>query len=619
MNHEQVPRRPPPKLSGNVRLRFFLGPTNLGILRCADQVMAEHPVIIHQVDFRFDVYGRPRDVADAIVDSFLVPKNRDLEASTTATTAATQQHQANTSENRRNSTHDPRSTSNSGPSRHPTTAATVTTEADQRKMTTRRMSRDQQDIGSNQHGNQDQDQEAQALELTFIPILQNQTLVHGHNGSGKQRQNHPTQIRKAKTDAELELSRQAHLRENRQEVDPASLITVILSLPEKMAHYLIHLTGGFMSYLVEESNLGSCAKNNISLENLKTLSQNAGLSVALSKIIMPDMIDAPIWIQVADIEALRVILHGVAMALARDPLWQYERRLATPQELDLRDIWDANLSQRQRPAPVQDDKWITSQLNKKEKERNGWKSSGNQDSRQTVSQTTPRSAQDQDDQWSPWGYTQNVESPRDEEAPHYPSPSRTLSESEAFYVSGESLTPHDHRYPEAESEMEGEIERAAEWASDRILIRHSPSLDSAMATFSHYYRVKRQTQTIFINTPNPNSDTVLSLKQRIIKALAASKGKDNGDGVQVPTAASDIQLHIPDKRNPSSYVELTDSKTLTMSGLVDQQVIAMTYRTLGGWEEVHIAQPEDVEDLDDLEDEAEDVEVSRSSKGKERA
>lgn len=140
-----------------------------------------------------------------------------------------------------------------------------------------------------------------------------------------------------------------------------------------------------------------------------------------------------------------------------------------------------------------------------------------------------------------------------------------------------------------------------------------------MATFSHYYRVKRQTQTIFINTPNPNSDTVLSLKQRIIKALAASKGKDNGDGVQVPTAASDIQLHIPDKRNPSSYVELTDSKTLTMSGLVDQQVIAMTYRTLGGWEEVHIAQPEDVEDLDDLEDEAEDVEVSRSSKGKERA
>lgn len=509
--------------------------------------MAEHPVIIHQVDFRFDVYGRPRDVADAIVDSFLVPKNRDLEASTTATTAATQQHQANTSENRRNSTHDPRSTSNSGPSRHPTTAATVTTEADQRKMTTRRMSRDQQDIGSNQHGNQDQDQEAQALELTFIPILQNQTLVHGHNGSGKQRQNHPTQIRKAKTDAELELSRQAHLRENRQEVDPASLITVILSLPEKMAHYLIHLTGGFMSYLVEESNLGSCAKNNISLENLKTLSQNAGLSVALSKIIMPDMIDAPIWIQVADIEALRVILHGVAMALARDPLWQYERRLATPQELDLRDIWDANLSQRQRPAPVQDDKWITSQLNKKEKERNGWKSSGNQDSRQTVSQTTPRSAQDQDDQWSPWGYTQNVESPRDEEAPHYPSPSRTLSESEAFYVSGESLTPHDHRYgwgdrtsrsdygkrrtmhgtgnglypaqevydswrsknkrsaatsismttsstmarsqsvsptpggsspfalpftptryPEAESEMEGEIERAAEWASDRM-------------------------------------------------------------------------------------------------------------------------------------------------------
>ncbi|KAF9912112.1 hypothetical protein BX616_010419 [Lobosporangium transversale] len=138
---------------------------------------------------------------------------------------------------------------------------------------------------------------------------------------------------------------------------------------------------------------------------------------------------------------------------------------------------------------------------------------------------------------------------------------------------------------------------------------------------SQYYRVKRHTQTIFINSANPKTDTVAALKQRIVKALITTlKNKNDADSGGHITSSTQIQLYIPSKKDPNQYQQLTDSKSLADSGLVDQQVIAMTFKTPEGvWENVYIAQPEAVADLDDLEDEAEEVEITRSSKGKERA
>ncbi|KAF8904041.1 hypothetical protein BGZ58_006538, partial [Dissophora ornata] len=93
-----------------------------------------------------------------------------------------------------------------------------------------------------------------------------------------------------------------------------------------------------------------------------------------------------------------------------------------------------------------------------------------------------------------------------------------------------------------------------------------------------YYLVKRHTQTIFINTTNPTTDTVLVLKQRIVKALSTTKSNKDATATATATATSpsDIQLHIQNKKDPSQFLELIDSKTLAASGLVDQQVIAMT-------------------------------------------
>ncbi|KAF9188383.1 hypothetical protein BGZ51_000629 [Haplosporangium sp. Z 767] len=142
---------------------------------------------------------------------------------------------------------------------------------------------------------------------------------------------------------------------------------------------------------------------------------------------------------------------------------------------------------------------------------------------------------------------------------------------------------------------------------------------TTMPSFTHYYRVKRNKQTFFISIPNHNVETVLNLKQRLVKAIGCAAEND-GPGAAV-TSPADIRLLIRDKRDSTKYnKELDDSKTLSASGLEDQQIIAMTLKSASGsWEDVFIEEQESVTDLDDLEDEPEQVAMSRSSKGKGRA
>lgn len=87
--------------------------------------------------------------------------------------------------------------------------------------------------------------------------------------------------------------------------------------------------------------------------------------------------------------------------------------------------------------------------------------------------------------------------------------------------------------------------------------------------------MKRNTQTIFVNTANPNVDTVLTLKQRIIKALSSTRERD-ATAAAITTPAD---IHLYDYKHTNRPVDLVDSKTLTNSGLVDQQVIAMVFKT----------------------------------------
>ncbi|KAG0069903.1 hypothetical protein BGZ92_004591 [Podila epicladia] len=64
--------------SRNIGLCFFSqGPRNKLEDLDMDKLMHDYPVIVHQRDYRFEVYGQPRDVAAAITQEFFWLKERD--------------------------------------------------------------------------------------------------------------------------------------------------------------------------------------------------------------------------------------------------------------------------------------------------------------------------------------------------------------------------------------------------------------------------------------------------------------------------------------------------------------------------------------------------------------
>ncbi|KAF9352399.1 hypothetical protein BGX34_012172 [Mortierella sp. NVP85] len=622
----------------NVRLRFFLGPNNLGILRNADEVMERYRVQIYQFDYRFDVYGQPHDVAEAITEGFLQDTRGIPQSSSGDSMAAV------------SGRHD-------GP--------LIVGLNDERPSNP--------DFNNQFDALSIQDQKAQmatekSRDPKVIPIYRNQTLVR--------RRQEPLPVKKWKTDRDLEHDRLLRTYQNPNVPEPEPLV-IILSMPEKIAHYLLHRSGGFMSYLVEQPDLESCIRKNMTLEMLESVSESAGMTIAVASDFLPGN-EVPVWVQVGDVKALRAILQGVAAALSNEPLRSFEEQ-CTPNEHHTRRVWDSKLatkdvakddswiiSQQPHPHVEQDESWCKNSPNPSTQtaQNGGAPSDPSQAGHNMESNAAERGEQRQYD-WNshngPDSFSQRMGRHRSDRSRSDNGQRRIAYRSDTFRQNGhdeygrwdKAAQRRDQRWSELsrsrsasptpgpssaasalassrflDREAVDEIARASEWASEDILAprgkAHSsistftkftePTFD---ATLSQYYRVKRQNQTIFINTSNPHADTVLALKQRIIKALSSSR---NQDGAAVPKTPSDIRLQIPNKKNLSGYLELIDSKTLAASGLVDQQVIAMTLRTAdGAWEDVDIAQPEAVEDLEDLEDEPDELEATRREKGKDRA
>ncbi|KAF9956266.1 hypothetical protein BGZ65_002869 [Modicella reniformis] len=356
----------------NVRLRFFLGPTSVGIMRCADDVMEEYPVIIHQVDFRFDVYGSPVDIAQAITESFLM-----LECL-----------ESNSTED--NLTNNSRDEEPLSPPRRRSGESNDEDSLSRRRNNNGQQQQQQQqrDPLSDQLGSISlQDQEMRRLSATTststndgrhpdqqgsLPFYHSQTLVPGG------RRARDTRARKLKTDYHLEQHRQEHPNPlpNHSSKERRPLI-IMLCLRERIAHHLLHRTGGFMSYLVRHADLEACAKDEVSFEELESVATSAGMSIGLSGQTLPGNTEIPIWLQVCHKEALRVILHGLLTALSEDPLYHYERNLLSDEESNLRIEWDSKLLQRSLSSSAaaaratgimmnegRDDGWVTSSQNK---------------------------------------------------------------------------------------------------------------------------------------------------------------------------------------------------------------------------------------------------------------
>jgi hypothetical protein len=197
-----------------------------------------------------------------------------------------------------------------------------------------------------------QDQKAQmatekSRDPKVIPFYRNQTLVR--------RRQEPVPVRKWKTDRDLEHDRLLRTYQSSNVPEPEPLV-IILSMPEKIAHYLLHRSGGFMSYLVEQPDLETCFRKNMTLEMLESVSDSAGMTIAVASDFLPRN-EVPVWIQVGDVKALRAILQGVAAALSNEPLRSFEEKF-TPHEYHTRRVWDTQLATR---GVAKDDSWIISQ------------------------------------------------------------------------------------------------------------------------------------------------------------------------------------------------------------------------------------------------------------------
>ncbi|KAF9912113.1 hypothetical protein BX616_010420 [Lobosporangium transversale] len=391
----------------NIRLRFHLGPTNLGIMGCLEETMGLYPVIIHQHDFRFDVYGSPMDVADAITGKLLV--------NNPSPTSPPQQVISPWAGLGIQTLH---------PSVHETNG--LSTRIDENN---RELSRTDSDLSHNQYtftknpqtilsgdileyrrsysssspptssspsspitGDQDVNDSTPSIPpLIYLarpsicdiigPPAHNGTKLSKHGDKDKRDQKDEdygqSLFRAAKTDYQMEQERRADMGMHKFGNDPTPwTLSIILSMHEKIALYILHISGGLMSYLVEEKDLISCAHKDMTPTDLETVSRSAGLSVGISKNQLTRSDEIPVWIQVGDMKALRAILKGIAKALATEPLYSLESKWISDEERIRRSSWELKLRQYKGPTAHNsiEDEWVTfkDENNQSYKENSIW-------------------------------------------------------------------------------------------------------------------------------------------------------------------------------------------------------------------------------------------------------
>jgi len=133
-----------------------------------------------------------------------------------------------------------------------------------------------------------------------------------------------------------------------QETNPWSVV-IVLSMPFRIVQYLMLISHGFRSYLVEEPNMDACIRQGISKERLKVIAQQAGMIVAITNAQLPSLDsnpeESPLWLQLVDRKALRAVLLGVGKALVQDPVREVIQKSLGQDERDLRKGWDRILDQ----------------------------------------------------------------------------------------------------------------------------------------------------------------------------------------------------------------------------------------------------------------------------------
>lgn len=350
----------------NVCLRFSLGPTNLGILRPHHDVMKEQPVVIEQRDFRFDVYGKPADVANAIAYSFLGPtKNADHtppqgSSATVSASVITKPRQ-------------PSSVGHTGPG-HRALSSLAFTRHDQRESDTAigRITAGSINIdddvalhGSGQKLGCSVNNTEPSISLTKAPSSPEASATADVVSPRLSTLEAPNW----KTDYDLAWERSFGTQNYKEQAEaeihgpkPWS-VTILLSMPFRVIQYLMLTSHGFKTYLVEEPDLDACSRQGISQERLKLIAQQAGMVVAINNVTLPSLESNPeeslVWLQLDDRKALRAVLWGVGKALAQEPVLGVIQKGLGQDELGLRKAWDETLGQTSTSGATPNDReWV---------------------------------------------------------------------------------------------------------------------------------------------------------------------------------------------------------------------------------------------------------------------
>ncbi|KAF9404523.1 hypothetical protein BGZ94_004115, partial [Podila epigama] len=317
-----------PPASSNTSLVFFVNGPNIELktLQLA-KIMKTYPVIADQIDYRFEVYGEPRDVADAIAYSFFRAPNQNhgqspyssLSESVDDTHKAAEREDIDTQQSSINQTR-----------------GVISLSPQAQAQSTSHMS------GEGGSFTDDHSQSRFGYKLVLGKTDYDVYKERASLDNASSNTPRPSSVAQTHSYTTGESNKGSERIQNKDTIPLC--YSIILAMPPRVVQYVLYDTGGLRTYLVERSSLKSCIQSGYSLEDLKEVATDAGLDVATCvETTMPLNELHPLWIRTHSLKALRAVLYGIASACSTQPLRGQLAEHLSPSCVERRAQWDKKL------------------------------------------------------------------------------------------------------------------------------------------------------------------------------------------------------------------------------------------------------------------------------------
>lgn len=348
----------------NVGLRFFIHGSRIKLEGLdIEKLMHDCPVIVHQHDYRFEVYGQPQDVAAAITQGVFRPKEHDYHGDeeedmgdsggghtkTPKNTLGYQGEGGSLSQNQlKGPNHESTSTFTFGISPTPDTLDEDTFAFAAPIPISHEM----------HYGDFDESQ----LRRRVIPAADKWKTDYDMHMDRMERdthQSHPRHQTHGTSSKEPSDPKKESDSDNLPMSDPYALV---LSIPSRVMQYLLYETSGLRTYLVEQPSLRDCFLKGYSMQDLEKVAVGAGLVVGFNTTrTLPKSTDLAVTIECEDLEALRVVLCGIATTFANPHVYDKILESLSPAHRDRRSQWDKKLmvvTEARERDMSSDDQWV---------------------------------------------------------------------------------------------------------------------------------------------------------------------------------------------------------------------------------------------------------------------